>query len=338
MARRLSANSGIKNGHRSGRNRASPLSRLPPRMSYIRVADRDDRARLARRYGGRDECTPSNWPGSVDLSWNFTLEARKDESVHGASTEVSFHVVRIVPPAPQCELVAGVVARLRCRHATAGRQAHCVLRLCRYAQGYAQKRRRRTNRQHCRHHDLPHVRPPRVSCAQSSLRYRIAVCAPVVTMVFRMTQRILWRSIAILKDDRSQDRLALDGAAGSATFRPFAPYGCGVERGRRGYQLAGTPWAARRPKHRGWTPKKPPPSGARQRRPSRATRWRRRSPARPQDRPSSPAATRRSRRPPATPPCRPTSRPCRAGNATSGVASKRSSCAPSPACTKPSNG
>src|SRR5262249_48397714 len=208
MARRLSANSGIKNGHRSGRNRASPLSRLPPRMSYIRVADRDDRARLARRYGGRDECTPSNWPGSVDLSWNFTLEARKDESVHGASTEVSFHVVRIVPPAPQCELVAGVVARLRCRHATAGRQAHCVLRLCRYAQGYAQKRRRRTNRQHCRHHDLPHVRPPRVSCAQSSLRYRIAVCAPVVTMVFRMTQRILWRSIAILKDDRSQDRLA----------------------------------------------------------------------------------------------------------------------------------
>src|SRR5262249_40863686 len=93
MARRLSANSGIKNGHRSGRNRASPLSRLPPRMSYIRVADRDDRARLARRYGGRDECTPSSWPGSVDLSWNFALEARKDESVHGASTEVSFHVV-----------------------------------------------------------------------------------------------------------------------------------------------------------------------------------------------------------------------------------------------------
>ena len=53
---------------------------------------------------------------------------------------------------------------------------------------------------------------------------------------------------------------------------------------------------------------------------------------------SSPAATRRSRRPTATPPCRPTSRPCRAGNATSGAASTRSSCAPSPACTRPSSG
>ena len=51
-------------------------------------------------------------------------------------------------------------------------------------------------------------------------------------------------------------------------------------------------------------------------------------------RPSSPAATPRSRRPTATPPCRPTSRPCRAGNATSDAASTRSSCAPSPACSK----
>ena len=55
-------------------------------------------------------------------------------------------------------------------------------------------------------------------------------------------------------------------------------------------------------------------------------------------RPSSQAATRRSRRPTATPPCRPTSRPCRAGNATSGAASTRSSCAPSPACARRSNG
>ena len=37
-------------------------------------------------------------------------------------------------------------------------------------------------------------------------------------------------------------------------------------------------------------------------------------------------------------PCRPTSRPCRAGNRTSGVASTRSSCAPSPACARQSNG
>ena len=53
---------------------------------------------------------------------------------------------------------------------------------------------------------------------------------------------------------------------------------------------------------------------------------------------SSQAATRRSRRATATPPCRPTSRPCRAGNATSGAASTRSSCAPSPACARRSNG
>jgi hypothetical protein len=45
-------------------------------------------------------------------------------------------------------------------------------------------------------------------------------------------------------------------------------------------------------------------------------------------RPSWRAATLRSRRPMATPPCRPTSLPCRAGNATSGAASTRSSCAP----------
>ena len=53
---------------------------------------------------------------------------------------------------------------------------------------------------------------------------------------------------------------------------------------------------------------------------------------------SSRAATRRSRRATATPPCRPTSRPCRAGKATSGAASTRSSCAPSPACRRRSNG
>jgi len=52
-------------------------------------------------------------------------------------------------------------------------------------------------------------------------------------------------------------------------------------------------------------------------------------------RPSSQAATLKSRRPTATPRCRPTSRPCRAGNATSGAASTRSSCAPSPACARP---
>ena len=60
-----------------------------------------------------------------------------------------------------------------------------------------------------------------------------------------------------------------------------------------------------------------------------------RSPARPQSRASSPAATHRSRRPTATPRCRPTSRPCRGGNATSGAASTRSSCAPSPARARP---
>ncbi len=66
--------------------------------------------------------------------------------------------------------------------------------------------------------------------------------------------------------------------------------------------------------------KKAPPSGRRQ------------------SRPSSQAAILRSRRATATPPCRPTSRPCRAGNATSGAASTRSSCAPSPACARRSNG
>ena len=58
----------------------------------------------------------------------------------------------------------------------------------------------------------------------------------------------------------------------------------------------------------------------------------------PRSRSCSPAATRRSRRPTATPPCRPTSRPCPAGSATSGAASTRSSRAPSPACTRRSNG
>jgi hypothetical protein len=81
-----------------------------------------------------------------------------------------------------------------------------------------------------------------------------------------------------------------------------------------------------------------PPGGSLRRRPSRARRRRSRSPAGPRSRPSSQAATLRSRRPTATAPCRPTSRPCRAGNATSGAASTRSSCAPSPACTRPSNG
>ena len=38
------------------------------------------------------------------------------------------------------------------------------------------------------------------------------------------------------------------------------------------------------------------------------------------------------------PPCRPTSRPCPAGNATSGAASMRSSCALSLACARRSNG
>jgi hypothetical protein len=64
---------------------------------------------------------------------------------------------------------------------------------------------------------------------------------------------------------------------------------------------------------------------------ARAPRW-------PRSRPSSQEATLRSRTPTATPPCRPTSRPCRAGKATSGAASTRSSCAPSPACARPSNG
>jgi hypothetical protein len=57
-----------------------------------------------------------------------------------------------------------------------------------------------------------------------------------------------------------------------------------------------------------------------------------------ESRPCSPAATLRSRRPTATPPYRPLSRPCRAGNARSGAASTRSSCAPSPARARPSNG
>ena len=48
-----------------------------------------------------------------------------------------------------------------------------------------------------------------------------------------------------------------------------------------------------------------------------------RGPARSRRRRSWQAATLRSRRPTATPPYRPTSRPCRAGNATSGVASTR---------------
>ena len=55
----------------------------------------------------------------------------------------------------------------------------------------------------------------------------------------------------------------------------------------------------------------------------------------PRSQSSSQAATRRSRRPTATRPCRPTSRPCRTGNATSGVGSTRSSCAPCPTCAKP---
>ena len=63
----------------------------------------------------------------------------------------------------------------------------------------------------------------------------------------------------------------------------------------------------------------------------RAKRHRSRSPARSS---CSRAATRRSPRATATPPCRPTSRPCRAGKATSGAASTRSSCAPSPACAR----
>ena len=85
----------------------------------------------------------------------------------------------------------------------------------------------------------------------------------------------------------------------------------------------------------------PPPSGSLRRGPNRARRspsHRPASPRRPRSRSSSQAATRRSRRPTATPPCRPTSRPCRAGKATSAAASTRSSCAPSPACTRRSNG
>ena len=50
------------------------------------------------------------------------------------------------------------------------------------------------------------------------------------------------------------------------------------------------------------------------------------------------AATPRSRRARATRPCRPTSRRCRAGSETSGVASTRSSWPPSPTCTRPSSG
>ena len=75
-------------------------------------------------------------------------------------------------------------------------------------------------------------------------------------------------------------------------------------------------------------------SGPLRSRPSRARRRRSPSPnqhpARSRSRSSFQAATRRSRRPTATPPCRPTSRPCRAGKATSAAASTRSSCAPSP--------
>ena len=55
----------------------------------------------------------------------------------------------------------------------------------------------------------------------------------------------------------------------------------------------------------------------------------------PQSPPSSQAAILRSRRATATLPCRPTSRPCRAGNATSGAISTPSSRAPSPACARP---
>ena len=54
----------------------------------------------------------------------------------------------------------------------------------------------------------------------------------------------------------------------------------------------------------------------------------------PRRRCSSRAATRRSRRPTATRRCRPTSPRCRAGSATSGAASTRSSCAPCPTCSK----
>ena len=50
------------------------------------------------------------------------------------------------------------------------------------------------------------------------------------------------------------------------------------------------------------------------------------------------AAILRSRRPTATPPCGPTSRPCLVGNARSGAASTRSSCAPSPTCARLSGG
>ena len=61
---------------------------------------------------------------------------------------------------------------------------------------------------------------------------------------------------------------------------------------------------------------------------------RQRVPHGPRSRPSSAAATHRSRRPTATPPCRPTSTRCRAGNAMSGDASMRSSCAPSRTCAR----
>ena len=63
---------------------------------------------------------------------------------------------------------------------------------------------------------------------------------------------------------------------------------------------------------------------------------RRRRPQRRRSRRSSRAATPRSRRATAMRPCRPTSRPCRAGSATPGAASTRSSCAPCPACARPS--
>jgi hypothetical protein len=83
--------------------------------------------------------------------------------------------------------------------------------------------------------------------------------------------------------------------------------------------------------------RRPPPSGSLRRRPDRGRRSPSR-PASPRSRPSSQAATLRSRKPAATPPCRPTSPPCPAGNATSGAASTRSSCAPSPTCARPSSG
>ena len=50
---------------------------------------------------------------------------------------------------------------------------------------------------------------------------------------------------------------------------------------------------------------------------------------------SSRAAIRKSRRPTATPRCRRTSPRCRAGSATSGSASTRSSCATCPTCARP---